>query len=379
MRVFSVSPDRWLVSVIVSLTLIGAPMAGAADDDRKKPPTFRERVERFWSWWEANGERVYKAVDDDGGRSIQPEVSKVLDDLSPDFGWTFGPGANGKGHSLTVTPEANSTKRPLVDYWHSKAREIPGWTFYPARQPSAELDGIEITLGGASVSVDELWITPEVDEEAKQIDITAWNPVFDTSERDQAGSILFVLLDAALGEQGTSDWLGGVDLGKGKSETSIPLTELPAYIDKAFEEHGWEKMERGGTVYQFGEPLGDFPRGDTIAGSTVCMDLVAEYLDNEGPIEQELTESGVRFVFVQMPMTVLGEGEPVEARSKIEDIIEEKLVAADAGAYLGGALGSRSCYIDLVVFDARRAKGAIEAALKEAGLEGKYKIRSFTK
>ena len=372
MRSFHQTP----VSRSVLVFLLGATTSVAA----AAPSSYRERVERFWDWWGENAGRIYESVDEDGGRSIQPEVSKAVDDLGVGFGWAFGPGADGEGHSLTITPEGDPVKRPLVDFWHAKAPEIPNWTFYPARQPSSSgVDGTEIVMGDLSVAADELWITPEVDVEGERIDITAWSPPFDEIGRDDAARVLFIMLDAALGERGTSDWLRGIEIGAGKSDGSIPLPELPAFIDETYEKHGWEKMQSVAEVYRIDEPIGDFPRGDMFIGSTSCFSLVSDYLDAEGPFELALTEAGVRFVFVQLPMGVLGEGDPVEARGKIGDKLDDNLAAAGAGGTLGGALGRKFCYIDLVIFDPKRGSKIVADTLAGLGLEKKYRVRSFTK
>ncbi len=59
----------------------------------------------------------------------------MVNELSPGFAWVFGPGADGIGHSFTLSGEGVIHRQLLALQWLSRAPVINGWTFYAARQP----------------------------------------------------------------------------------------------------------------------------------------------------------------------------------------------------------------------------------------------------
>ena len=199
---------------------------------------FREKVGAFWTWWSCHSERILESVNENGGRAIQPEISDQVSWLCPDLAWVFGPAPDGNGHSFTLSSEGDATQRFLIGYWLERAPQLPGWTFYPCRQPSTELEGAKIAIGKIEVEAKSLWISSSIDVEREKIDITAWSPHFGDIKEEQAWRILYLFLDAALGEDRTERCLGSIDLGDDRLSHSFPLTELRLHVEHVFAEHG---------------------------------------------------------------------------------------------------------------------------------------------
>lgn len=339
--------------------------------------TFRERVDRFWRWWAVESTRLLAAVDEDGGASIQEEVSAAVNGLGEGLGWVFGPGKDGAGHSFTISTGGNVYRRVLIDYWLGRAPELEGGVFYPSRQPHQDIDGIVLRLGDEAVKANSIWMVPTVDYENEEIDVTAWCPAFEIVSEDQAMQILFIYLDAALGEDGTEHWLGSIKIGKEKLDASIPVAELPDYIDTTFAKNEWEKRFNVGVVYELKEALGDFPRGDILIGSTGLMGLVNKYFNEQGPVEDPLEGFGVHFAFIQLPRSIFPEGGELAFRGELEEALSESL--ENSGDVTGGAIGSDACYIDLVLFDEESGKEAIAATMAARNLTDTHQVFSFVK
>ena len=117
---------------------------------KKRPQlTFKNRVTEFWEWYSGVAERFFETIEDGRCADLTDEVAAFMNKTLPGMAWVFGPGEKG-GHSFTVSGEGNLAKQFLAEYWHSRAPDIPTWTFYASRQPSPpeRLIDFAIRVGG---------------------------------------------------------------------------------------------------------------------------------------------------------------------------------------------------------------------------------------
>lgn len=340
--------------------------------------TFKSKVGAFWDWWAAEGARLAESVSSDGGNTVQPEVSAQVDRLMPGLAWVFGPG-EGDGHSFTLTGEGNSNFQFLTYYWLKRAPKIPGWTFFSARQAEPDVGPLEIVVDDLRISAGEIWLAPEIDKEGEEIDIMAWHSKFDEIGENRAFHILFILLDAALGEHGTENWLGTVELGDSRLKSSIPLSELPEFVAEVEQDYGWEKgpPEETYSLYKIEEPPKGFARSDIYVGATRHFRLCREFLNEEGRLDDPVEGSGAEYVYVRIDVEVFPDGGELDYRVAIEDALEEALNDQAAGLVLGGAMGAEYGYVDLLFFAGGESERIVEKVLEDRGLVGRYSVLPF--
>lgn len=331
-------------------------------------PTFKMRVERFWDWYEQVASRFYETIEQRNCERLQPEVSEKVDELGPGFAWVFGPGKE-KGHSFTLSGEGVLHRQLLAQYWLSRAPNLLGWTFHSERQPGPT-DGIKIEIDNKKFNPIEFWITPIIDEESQKIDITAWHPLFNRLTQEEQFRVLFLFLDEVLGEFGTGQWIGEINLNDKKLPDAFPLKELSGFIANLERVKGWKKFPPGKGVagYRCDSPHLNFLRGDTIAGTTVHFELVNQYLRAEGKLQDPLAGTGADYVFICFNAGILPKGKQVEVRAKIEDALDEALRVERRGRLLGGALGTQFAYIDLLIYDGAASLETVKRTLKERAL-----------
>lgn len=348
---------------------------------RKTAATFKSRVEEFWRWYAERAPGFYETIDAGSSASLAEEVGTKVDELQSGFAWEFGPGANGEGHSFTLSGESNLHRQFLADYWLSRAPVLKGWTFYDARQPSPQLDAWAIEIGGQRFEAIEFWFATYVDKDSEHIDITAWHPAFARLQERERFFVLFLMLDATLGEFGTQTWIGDIKIGDQRLADAIPLKELPSLISSTQAAHGWQKYPPTDvfTVYSIEEPHDRFQRGDIITGVSCNMILQNEFFESEDELEDPLAGTGADYVFVQFDNTILPEGEQAEARGKIEDALDDALTAAHSGRVLGGAMGTENAYVDLLLFDGAASLEIVRKVLHDANLPPDTTIEFFAK
>jgi len=342
--------------------------------------TFKTRVEKFWDWYSEQSSRLFEVVDRGQSPSLGQEVSAKVDDLLPGFAWVFGPGEGGIGHSFTLSGEGVLHRQLLAIYCVSRAPKLQGWSFYASRQPGS-IDGIQLDIGGRKFDPLEVWITPHVDHESRKVDLTVWHPLMSQMDPNQRLGPVFLFLDEVLGEFGTGQWIGEINLDDKRLAEAIPLKELLSFVKKVEADTGWKKLAPGeeATLYRSKQPHDRFLRGDVIVGNTMHPQLIGEYLRAEGLLEDPLRGTGADYVFVSFDAKIMPAGKQVDARAKIEDALDGALKSARSGRLLGGALGVRFAYIDLLLYDGSTSLEIVRDVLTTQGLPTGTAINFFSK
>ena len=342
--------------------------------------TFKTRVLQFWDWYTEVSPRFFQTIEAGQCPSLAEEVSVKVDELLPGFAWVFGPGANGQGHSFTLSGEGVLHRQLLSLYWLSRVPALPGWTFYAARQPGS-ITGKCIEIGGREFDPLEFWLTPAVARDVEKVDITVWHPMFDRMQEQDRGTVLFLFLDEVLGEYGTEQWIGEIKLNPQRLADSIPLAELPEFLRRVEAEHGWKKLPPGesAVLYRCENPHDRFLRGDIVVGSTMHMQLINEFLKAEGELEDPLRGTGADYVFVTFDRQTLPTDAAVPARGEIEDALDQSLRASATGRLIGGAMGTQNAYIDLLLFDGPASLEIVQQVLRDKSLPAGSAIHYFAK
>jgi len=331
----------------------------------RPPPTFNERVDAFWKWFREVAPRFFKTIEAGHCATLSDETSAKVDEILPGFAWVFGPGAEGRGHSFTLSGEGNIHRQLLALHWLARAPALDAWTFYAARQPG-EIKGHVIEMEGLRFDPKEIWVTPSIDEKDERIDITVWHPAWEQIEDRRKGTVTFLFLDEALGEYGTDWWIGRLDFGKGKLRESFPLEELAGYVAGTSTARGWKKFSPGEswTLLETKRQTQDFPRADIITQTTAVPRLFADFMDASGDLADPLAGTGADYVYVSIESGFFPKGKEVATRGRIEEAIESALKSFSGGRCIGGALGVERCYVDLLLYDGPRSLEAIRQALR---------------
>lgn len=351
---------------------------------RKRPQpaalTFNKRVASFWTWFQSVAPRFYETIEAGKCSSLADETSAKIDELLPGFAWVFGPGENGKGHSFTLSGEGIIHRQLLALHWLSRAPAIQNWSFYAARQPGP-IKGHVVEMEGLRFDPKEIWVTPVIDAEDENIDITVWHPAWANLERRQQSTITFLFLDEALGEYGTDWWIGRIDFGKDRLAGAFPLEELAEYVERTAAERGWKKHVPGTlwTLFSTKESSGDFPRADILTQNTCVPKLFTEFMNAAGEYDDPLAGTGADYVYVSVDSSFFPKGQEVSRRGEIEGAIEQALITFNGGRCIGGALGNQRCYSDFLIFDGERSLNAMRQALREQEVPAGTMIEFFAR
>lgn len=122
---------------------------------------------------------------------------------------------------------------------------------------------------------------------------------------------------------------------------------------------------------------GHLLRNDVITGVTRFPDLIREYLNTKGKMKDPVTDLGADCVFATFPADILPKGQEAAVRGEIEDLLTESLERERLGTVLGGALGTRLTYIDLMFFDRSRSLKTVASTIASHPLRPKAEFYHF--
>lgn len=349
--------------------------------------SYKTRVEGFWKWYEKRAEYFYKQLDEGNALKISDEVVANVEKYLPGMAWVFGPGAEDKGHSFTLTAEGDEDSQKLTEYWLNRAPKLEGWTFYDARQPG-NVEDITIRYDQQKFAAKETLIKVSPDKENLSFDMEFWHPGFAKIERNHKFSLTFLWLDEALGEKGTGNWLGRLTFPKEKpepSETTISIGALKDFIENHTKTNDWKQKLGNWSIYQL-KPDKEKKtlRSDVYLGVTSTFTPLNDYFEKMAPAGKKkdpFLELGAHYLFVTIDLRNQPESieSPLEFRNSIADSFEEALIEAHAGEMIGGATGVNHVYIDLIIYDKKLAVPIIKKIIKAKGWQQPSSIQPFYK
>ncbi|HEY1120947.1 MAG TPA: hypothetical protein VGE67_05085 [Haloferula sp.] len=333
--------------------------------------TFKQRIEGMWSWYSEVADRFYQTIENGNCGFLSDEVSEAVDRHLPGMAWVFGPGEEPGGHSFTLSGEGIEFKQVLALHWLKRAPRIDKWTFHAERQPSEVPGHFSLKVDDLEFKAMEFWVTPEIDEEYEQVDITVWHPLVDEVGTRHCQMVLFLMLDEIFGEMGTGRWIGKMEFSQKKLGESMPILELKEFVETARDTRGWKLLHPCDTWTGYKIPpekRSEKARLDTIAGGTTCWKSFRKFLSDPDSFVDPFREFGAAWVYLSLPTSVLPKGKQVDAREEMAEVIAEALAAEHSGILLGGAIGGERSYIDFLIFDGARSEQIIRGVARKAGL-----------
>ncbi len=316
--------------------------------------SFKTRVNNFWKAFCHEEEGYRRLLDEKRHQELIENLTGHLDEVMP-IAFELGKSDTGV-YELALTGEGDNTKCFLTNYW---VKQAPGellstWNFYSARPRSRGNFGIRML--DRDVALEDIFVYPSIQKERAKIDIAVFSKKLAGLDRNEKYSLLFVCLDAAIGETYTECYIGEIEILDSKKllTKSITMAELYQYIEEAIAANSWNRFENPCEVYSgYQVPPRENPirlREDILFGGTAGRDTLKLYQNDD----TWLTESekwGVAFGFLFYDNSGVPREKVVEYRAAIEDEVLALLTDSQAAQILGGATGSQNSYIDFILYD----------------------------
>jgi hypothetical protein len=217
-----------------------------------------EAVSRFWGWWSDGGAAAVSAAIEQRRPEqmvelLAPQITAVNERLA----WELGQGST-SAHLLVVTSGGDPAVRGLARRWLRAAPPSDlTWQFADARQPSADLDGVELELSGTRIDAGTVQVSARV--RGAEVDVSLFHPAFARFDERQRATATYLLLDQAVGENAVETWVGAVTAITAAPLDPISLRGLRAVVRQLSEQH----------TLTDGEPTWNLLSGQTPQGQPV--------------------------------------------------------------------------------------------------------------
>jgi hypothetical protein len=185
------------------------------------------QIESFWDWFLQQSDVLARMLESDKTDELYSLMNERIRNLHSGLRWEAGPGRR-KPYSLTITfggdPELRTLARTIID----AAPQCDKWEFFSAKQsrkpPSEILFGSpakKFYPGGWRFSV----------ARKKRFDLTIFDDVLATIDENTALGVVFIYLDALLGEDVVEREIGDIRFEPlSESAETLPMSDLSRLI-----------------------------------------------------------------------------------------------------------------------------------------------------
>lgn len=314
-----------------------------------------ERVERFWTWFEENEQKLSEMI-----RPVSPEEADKLVAFVQEGTGLISKELNfnlGGDNEFTFSVEGWPDLFIIYPYIISRMPEsLKGkWKFFPFNQGDSKND-FSFKMNGADISIDRVMVKASYFEENKTFHISYYEKNLCAMPKNESYGAMWIMLENTLGEGVSFKYIDTIEAVGNREDGMIPLTELKKYIKDTLKYHREQFFENPKDLYRtykLDPKESDELRFDVIIGSTCLMAVVADYYNDSAEIFDHANSFGAQAIYIAFPNgDDLNGKEILNFRHEIEDrITDEILKPMNLGQVIGGAMGTDSSYIDLIVYD----------------------------
>jgi hypothetical protein len=351
-------------------------------------------LDKIDAWWEAFRGQVNRLETLLAGKSkwdLPLWMEQHLQVIDARLMWEFGPGPNGKGHRLVITPEWARHLRPLTNTILQRAPRINGWTFLGYRPPEDLKCTCATVKGRTGGDISDVVFKAQVGKH-HLIDLTLLSPRTLDADDQPAGRDALVAVETLLGEERLDKWIGVIDvaaLPAGRKKAGLlPLDKLrervEALVSQVTEQLPakpfFQRMVPGEWALFKMEPeqAEDYPiQADLKVGKSASQPL---WLAAHSPVSfasERFSKCGETFCYVKIDRRDgLGQSK-YRDRADIEDALDAALQPEGLGCHMGGGTGLRYWYFDLALTEVKEGIAAIRTCLRHGGVPLRSWIQFF--
>jgi hypothetical protein len=359
----------------------------------KDPDAVRQRqviLGQIDHWWQTFRGKT-QDLDDLFRRRKEWDLPRWMQDnlqaIHPSLMWEFC--ANADGHALVITPEGQRQLRPLVDTMLERAPQLPGWKYYPYRQPETPDTVIEAVKAKSGSDLSAVKAFGQIGEQHR-IDLSFEIASASGPDDQEALRDAFLATEALLGEEVLDKWVGAIEatprvtggrlLPLGRLQETVAaliqsirdrLPERPYHAVR--EESSWSLLklepEQGPDDFAF--------KDDLFVATTRDVELwKAMHPGRSSFASERFSRHGERFCFVKIDGSAAEEMTFAD-RAEIEDAVNEALGPPGLGCSVGGGTGLRYSYVDLALNDLERGLAAVRQALQAGKIPKRTWVQFF--
>ncbi|MDR2904771.1 MAG: suppressor of fused domain protein [Helicobacteraceae bacterium] len=323
--------------------------------------SFIKRTKMFWDWFGKNEKKLSefaqnrKPSKEESDRSvefIEQGVALLCENLRFNIGgdheFTFAVGGRSELFFLLPYVIANMPRE-----FRDK------WTFFPCMQGTG---GRNFSFGfnedGVFVDAENVMVSATPSENGKFANLKFYVKDLESLEEEKRYSFFYIFMELTIGEALAHWRVGEVKWAGAKSDDMFPLTALEKWtLDNLCENGKVPDPADAWFTYEREPDEHPRPRHDIIVGSASCAAILRGYYHNEDESFLTFAGFGAKPAFLyynhggeQNQNVVLEERNALMDKLEAE-ILGERGSGREIGVLLGGAVGKKRAYIDLLLYD----------------------------
>ena len=334
--------------------------------------SFKHRAEAFWQWFlrkESKLSKMLERLDKYSSEEITEFIAKGTSLLAEDVHFNIG---GDKEFAFSI--EGNYHLFYLYPYLISLMPEqLKGkWHFFPFNQ------GITRPLGlhmySINVNTADVYVAVDYNEKQNNFAIAFYEENLCSLPEEQSYETFYTMMEIMLGEGLSYLYISEVERSDKLTAAMIPLPELSRHIAKTLNEHGkevFDNPQKTYICYHLNPQDNDELRSDVVVGNTCFSGLISQYYQHDTELSDNLKQFGTQAAFLTFAYEKEDDGTErgnnvLSFRHDLEERIEREILQPEGlGLLLGGALGTKNCYIDILLYDIRSFLEKVVPLLRE--------------
>lgn len=332
-----------------------------ADADPLRGVPFAERIRNFWDWFRDHEQALSEMVERRTGDNAVASADvvsfvaegtnligrEVFFNIGGDYEFTFS--VEGRSYLFYLLPA-------LVDAMPERYRGK--WHFSPWMPGSG--GDFAIDIYGAHAAANDAWVGMDTGGDDRAASLRFYAPGLADLEEDLRHNAFRILMNHCIGEALSYSFVKDVVSASAKEDGMFPLTELGARLTALFAEADGTQAGRPDARYftYTLEPEADAElRRDIYTGVGSYAELVSDYYAGDDETFRRFRQYGAQPVFLfYYPDPNAEQRASLDERYAIQERLEAEVLnpgddAEAIGIALGGAMGDRRIYIDLLLYD----------------------------
>jgi hypothetical protein len=186
----------------------------------------RAVAEQFWRSWTVVLPMVSAALGDADPRRYEAVMCDLVAGIHPHLQWTIERGQRAV-YALVISGQEDERLRPYTDAWKAAAPpEDLMWEYHDSVPPVPDPTEVTVNLGERRVRLAEVRVAARVDEDKGVVDVAVHHPELANLAVEQRTAMVFLALDATLGERLAGRLLRRVEPAEREPENAMDLLQL---------------------------------------------------------------------------------------------------------------------------------------------------------
>lgn len=188
-------------------------------------------AQQFWRRWAELLPDISAALGENAPGQVEHQLCEAVALLHPDLQFSLERGRHAI-YALVISGQEDPALRPYTDAFAAAAPADDAiWEYHDSVPPVPDPSEVTVNLAGHSVSLADVRVAAQVDEQEGVVDVAVHHPSLAELDEQSRTAMTFLPLDATLGERRAAEHLRRVETAEAEPAGAIDLLGLRDLVD----------------------------------------------------------------------------------------------------------------------------------------------------